>query len=397
MIETTLFLIVLLFFVPSIVLFIECSAAFVAGESETLSLSTIDGLKKTRPKTTVLVPAYNEESGISSTIETIIPQLTEQDQLIVIADNCTDRTATISLELGATVIEREDSQQRGKGYALDFGVRFIEKNPPEVVIIIDADCIVHPGTIEQLAYQADALRRPIQSTYLLKSPANSTSTNVVSALAFMVKNLVRPRGLALLGMPCLLMGTGMAFPWSVIEKMPLATSNSVEDIQLGVDSAIAGFPTAFSSGALVTGFFPEQGETAHRQRKRWEHGHLRTLFSQCPVLLKESINQKRLDLLILALDLSIPPLSLLILMWTFALVLTLSLTLGLGISWIFSLVLGIEGLLIFSSILLAWVKFKEVLDLSLKTLLLIPYYIVQKLKIYFLFLQKPQKDWADDS
>ena len=396
MIETTLFLVILLFFFPSLVLLIECSAAFVAGKSETLSLSRIEGLKKTRPKTAVLVPAYNEESGISSTIETIKPQLTEQDQLIVIADNCTDKTATISRELGAIVIEREDSQRRGKGYALDYGVRFIESNPPEVVVIIDADCIVHPGTIEQLAYQADALVRPIQSTYLLKSPVNSSTTNVVSALAFMVKNLVRPRGLAQLGMPCLLMGTGMAFPWSVIKKMPLATSNSVEDIQQGVDSAIAGFPTAFSSGALVTGFFPEQEETAHRQRKRWEHGHLRTLLSQCPLLLKESIKQKRFDLLMLALDLSVPPLSLLIIMWTFAMVITLSLTLTLAISWIFTLVLGIEGLLIFISILLAWVKFKDMLDLSFKAFLFIPYYVIRKLKIYFLFLKKHQKNWSDD-
>ncbi len=392
-IETFLFLIVVLFLIPTVVLFIECSAAFIAAKSETLALSNIKGLKQTRPKTAVLVPAHNEELGISSTIKSLLPQLREQDQLVIIADNCSDRTAIVSRELGAKVIEREDPKRRGKGYALDYGMRFIETNPPDVVIVIDADSIVHPGTIERLAYQANTLSRPIQSTNLLQTPDNSSTNHFVSALAFLVKNLVRPRGLALLGMPCLLMGNGMAFPWSLIKNVSLATSNSVEDIQLGIDLAIAGFPAALSTGALVTGSLPEQEETAHRQRKRWEHGYISTALSQCPILLKESINQRRLDLLMLALDLSIPPLSLLIMMLTSAMMAALLLTLSLGISWIFSLLLGIEGLIIFISILLAWTKFKRVIDLPLKTLVFIPYYIVSKLKIYFLFLKKPQKKW----
>ena len=45
----------------------------------------------------------------------------------------------------------------------------------------------------------------------------------ISALAFLVKNQVRPRGLARLGLPCLLTGTGMAFPWAVIRGAPLAS------------------------------------------------------------------------------------------------------------------------------------------------------------------------------
>ncbi|MDJ0902889.1 MAG: glycosyltransferase family 2 protein [Xenococcus sp. MO_188.B8] len=392
-IENFLLLITVLLLVPTVVLFIECSAAFIAAKSETLALSTIKGLKQTRPKTAVLVPAHNEELEISSTIRTLLPQLKEQDRLVVIADNCSDRTAIKSRELGATVIERENTELRGKGYALEYGMRFIETDPPDVVIIIDADCIVHPGTIERLAYQADALARPIQSTNLLKTPDNPSTNNFVSALAFMVKNLVRPRGLALLGMPCLLMGTGMAFPWHLIKNVSLATSNSVEDIQLGVDLAIAGSPAALSTGALVTGSLPAKEETAFSQRKRWEHGHLRTLFSQCPILLKESIKQRRFDLFMLALDLSIPPLSLLVMMLTFAIITSLLLTLSLGISWIFSLLLGIEGLLIFMAILLAWTKFKQVIHLPLKTLVFIPSYIASKLKIYFLFLKKSQKEW----
>lgn len=46
-------------------------------------------------KITVLVPAHNEEISIASTLEQITPALKQQDDLVVVADNCSDRTASI--------------------------------------------------------------------------------------------------------------------------------------------------------------------------------------------------------------------------------------------------------------------------------------------------------------
>ena len=56
-----------------------------------------------------------------------------------------------------------------------------------------------------------------------------------------MKNFVRLKGLANLDLPCLLYGTGMAFPWSVISTVFLANGNIVEDMQLAIDLAIAGY------------------------------------------------------------------------------------------------------------------------------------------------------------
>ncbi len=51
--------------------------------------------------------------------------LKKQDRLVVVADNCSDATAEIARAMGATVIERHDETNKGKGYALDYGFRFI--------------------------------------------------------------------------------------------------------------------------------------------------------------------------------------------------------------------------------------------------------------------------------
>src|SRR4051812_9727823 len=99
-----------------------------------------------RPSVAVIIPAHDEALGIAATLRAIVPQLAAGDRVIVVADNCTDDTATVAAAAGAEVLERNDREHRGKGYALDFGVRHLAVNPPEVVIIIDADCDTASGT-----------------------------------------------------------------------------------------------------------------------------------------------------------------------------------------------------------------------------------------------------------
>jgi cellulose synthase/poly-beta-1,6-N-acetylglucosamine synthase-like glycosyltransferase len=391
-VDIVLFLVALGILVPVSVLFIECSAALLPSHSEPL------GANVSRPRVAVLVPAHNEASGISATLETILPQLTEGDRLVVVADNCSDETAAIAKRIhkdgcpvDVTVVERQDPKQRGKGYALDYGLRFIEADPPDVVVMVDADCIVHEGAIERIASVAASSARPVQSTYLMERPANPSPKDSVSALAFMVKNLVRPSGLARLRLPSLLTGTGMAFPWSSLAQATLASGNIVEDMQLALDLALAGQPPTFCQEARVTGRLPQQQQAAKSQRTRWEHGHLQTLLTQVPRLLKAAVLQGRFDLLALALDLCIPPLSLLVMLWV-AVTGGALLAGALGASWIPSIILAIEGLLIFISVVGAWVKFGRA-DLPILTLLAVPLYILWKIPLYLAFLIRPQTKW----
>lgn len=340
---------------------------------------------------TVLVPAHNEASGISQTLTALLPQLTPQDDIIVVADNCTDQTAAIARKFGVTVLERRDSEHLGKGYALDYGLKFLRADPPSIVVLVDADCIVHSGTIKKLAQTALASGRPVQATYLQAQPSNPTPKDTISALAILVKNLVRQQGLARMGLPCLLYGTGMAFPWSVISTAPLASSNLVEDMQLAIDLALAGYPPLFCPEAKVTGILPQQEKAAKTQRTRWEHGHLQTIVNQVPRLLKASICQGRFELFTLALELGVPPLSLLVMMWVVAMAGALLAGI-LGAAWTPALILALAGLLIFTSIVGAWAKFGRG-KISGLVLLTIPFYLLWKIPLYFAFLMRPQTKW----
>ncbi len=377
----------------AIIVSIPCLVLFVESFSALFPLNLQPG-GKNRPKgtkVTILIPAHDEESVICATLKQLSLAQKPEDKVVVIADNCQDRTAEIARAAGATVIERYNSDLKGKGYALDYGLNFLENDPPDVVIFVDADCYVESSAIDMLVAQAIYTGKPVQASYLMEAPPNPRYKDLISNFAFKVKNLVRFEGLKRLGLPCLLTGTGMAFPWKVIRSIDLASGHITEDMKLGMDLTLAGYEPVFCSQAIVKGYLPSDNEAATKQRTRWEHGHLQTLLTYVPQMLLEAFQQKRLRLFLSALDLSVPPLSLLVVMWsTF---LGISLLVGiLGISWIPAMILTVAGCCLFLAISIAWVKFGRA-DIPLHKLLIIPIYVLWKIPIYLKFLVKPQKVW----
>jgi cellulose synthase/poly-beta-1,6-N-acetylglucosamine synthase-like glycosyltransferase len=257
----------------------------------------------------VLVPAHDESVAMTPTLSDIRSQLRVGDRVVVVADNCTDDTARVAEAAGVEVIERNDPVRRGKGYALQFGITHLSQDPPEIVVCFDADCRLAHGAIDRLASACATTQRPVQALYLMRSPMRSSINHQVAEFAWRVKNWVRPLGLSRLGLPCQLVGTGMAFPFAVIRSTDLASGSIVEDLKLGLDLALAGSAPVFCPSALVTSEFASSATGARAQRQRWEHGHI-AMISSVPSLIAIAVARGNLGLLSLALDLAVPPLSL---------------------------------------------------------------------------------------
>ena len=375
----------ILIVLPVGVLFVQVLLAWLPARS-------LPSAKSSRPRVAVLVPAHNESSVIVATLKTIGPQLLEGDRLLVVADNCSDDTASLARAAGAEVVERSNDRQRGKGYALDFGVRHLASAAPDVIIIVDADCQISDGFVERLATCCIDSGRPTQSLNLMRAPAGSGLKVQIAEFAWCVKNRVRPRGWARLGLPCQLMGTGMAFAWRDLPLIDLASGHIVEDLKMGLDFCRSGKPPLFCPDALVTSYFPRSEEGLTTQRTRWEHGHLGVILGDTPKLLVESMAKGNGNLLAMTLDLLVPPLALL----------TLALVAALGLSWLVFLLAGILApaliattgvLLLAATILLAWSQFgREIISFS--ALMYAPFYAVKKIPLYIGFLLKRQVEWV---
>lgn len=345
-----------------------------------------------RFRATVLIPAHDEEPVLGATLRTLAPQLGPRDRVLVVADNCTDRTAGIARAHGAWVLERTDPDRRGKGYALAFGLDALRADPPDVVVMLDADCRVRDGALARLVEAAHATGRPVQAAYRMDPPAAPGPDRRLAAFAFRVKNVVRPLGLKRLRLPCLLTGTGMAFPWSVIRTAKLGHGHIVEDMQLAVDLAVAGHPAAFLPDADVRGEFPSAEAAAGSQRKRWEHGHLRVMRSELPRLVFAALRRGRPALLALALELCVPPVSALV-MLTAAVLALLALWAALGGAWGPAALLGAAAAAAGLGLASAWrAEGREVLPP--RALVRAPWYAVRKVPLYLSFFVRPQAAWV---
>ena len=341
-----------------------------------------------RQRLAVLIPAHNEAILIAATVRSVLSQLEPSDRLVVVADNCSDETAVIATLEGAETIERMDHTRRGKGYALDFGIRHLQGDPPEIVVMVDADCQLKEGSIDCLARACFRTGRPMQALYLMRAGRGAGLKIRMAEFAWIVRNQARPMGLHRVGLPCQLMGTGMAFPWTTIRSVNLATGHIVEDLKLGLDLARAGSAPLFCPEALVSSEFPTSNEGVRGQRERWEHGHLGTIMTEAPRLLWHGLRRLDVNSLTLALDLTVPPLALLTLM--VAVVGFVSLASG---AWLAFAITSVAAALLAAAVLLSWARYARSV-ISLRSLTFAAVYALWKIPLYARFLVARRLNWV---
>ncbi len=367
---------------PSMIVTVECLIAC-------LPISERNRIDALRPPIAVLIPAHNESAVIEATLDSVMKQLTMGDRILVVADNCSDETAQIAKSCGAEVIERKDEQLRGKGYALAFGMAALRQHPPEIMIIVDADCHVADGALNTLARTAYGLDRPVQALYLML--AGKSGQRKIAAFAWLIKNHVRALAMHRMGIACQLTGTGMAFPWRIISSMDLATGALVEDMLLGSELVANGHPPVFCPDALVTSLFPSSDRDALTQRRRWEHGHIGMILNYFPSLLKMALKQGDLKGILFAFDMMVPPLALQAML----------MLAGLGATGIYALLghpLPFEtmsaGFFLFSfALFAAWYRFGRG-TIGVKDGFLIPVYMISKISVYLAYVFSRERDWV---
>lgn len=90
-------------------------------------------MDNSKPKVVAVIPVFNEESFIKSTINNIKKNRLI-DEIIVVDDGSTDRTREIVSELEVTLIGLD--KNRGKGYAIN---KAIENSDFDYLVLIDGD------------------------------------------------------------------------------------------------------------------------------------------------------------------------------------------------------------------------------------------------------------------
>jgi hypothetical protein len=223
-----------------------------------------------------LVPAHDEEAGIGPTLAALTAQRYPAGRLetIVVADNCTDRTARVAADAGATVWERDDAGRRGKGQALAWALDRLWRERPDTqaVAVVDADCVASAD----FAAAVDAALRDgadaVQVNYVVAN-ADEAPQAALRAAGFALMHVVRPRGKAALGLSCGLFGTGMAFSAPVLRATPWESFSLTEDVEYHLRLVESGATVRYVERASVASAMPTSAQAVRAQELRWESGN----------------------------------------------------------------------------------------------------------------------------
>jgi cellulose synthase/poly-beta-1,6-N-acetylglucosamine synthase-like glycosyltransferase len=261
-----------------------------------------------RPSIAMLMPAHDEAATLAAAGAMLHRLVAGGTRVVVVADNCSDDTAAVAQAAGCEVVVRCDPGLRGKGYALSAGRDYLAGKPPDIVVVLDADCSIDEPSLDLLARRAMACDCAVQAAYLFRHDARAPSNVQISNFAFLVKNLVRQRGARRLGAAAILTGSAMAFPWATIATLDLATDNLVEDLSLGIALVRRQQAPVFEEAATVWSDASNPAGTA-TQRSRWEHGFLTTAGQFALPLLVTGARQRDFRQFWLGAHLLVPPLS----------------------------------------------------------------------------------------
>lgn len=242
----------------------------------------------------VLICARNECAVIGDLLHSLQQQTYDARHIhvFVLADNCTDATAAIARAAGATVYERFNRTQVGKGYALRCLMEHLQQDCPagfDGYFVFDADNILSPDYLEQM-------NRTFSDGYdIVTSYRNSKNygdnwLSAGSGLWYLRESRYLNHARHRLGTSCAVGGTGFLFSRAVAEEMgPWPFHSLIEDIEFSVDQIISGRRIAFCPDAVLYDEQPSTLRQSWRQRSRWCKGALQVFSRYGGALVKGSL------------------------------------------------------------------------------------------------------------
>lgn len=231
------------------------------------------------PRLLFLVPAHDEELLIARTIDSVAALDYPQGAAtcVVVADNCTDRTADIARAAGATVLERADAVERGKPYAIRWALRRLPLAAYDAVVVLDADSLIAKDFAREVAAFAPLRNLVLQSYGDVSNASDNALTRMAgafSAARFLYMNGLKDA--VGLNVPLV---NGTVFGTDILERHGWPALSITENWEMYALLTAAGERIA---GAPRARNFAQEARTLKQsapQRQRWAAGKLAVLRS----------------------------------------------------------------------------------------------------------------------
>lgn len=254
---------------------------------------------KKNHKFAVMIAARNESAVISDLLGSIKMQNYPQEliDIYVIADNCIDDTAAIARNAGATVFTRFNSEQVGKGYALDYGLKSIWKEFPgkgyEAYFVFDADNVLDVNYFREMNATFDGGAKA-STSYRNSKNFDSNWISAGYGIWFLREAKFLNQARLTLNTSCAVSGTGFFIAADILEnaggwKWHLLT----EDIEFSASSITDGVRIAYCPTAVLYDEQPTTFRDSWNQRFRWAKGFYQVFWHYAGGLFKGIFKNER--------------------------------------------------------------------------------------------------------
>jgi cellulose synthase/poly-beta-1,6-N-acetylglucosamine synthase-like glycosyltransferase len=238
------------------------------------------------PRVLILIPAHDEELLIDSCLRSLaeLQYPRGRSDILVIADNCEDATAARARQHGVRYLERHDTTNRGKPWAVAWALEQIALADFDAVVVLDADSLVARDFLGALARRAPLADKIVQGYIDVSNPSDSAVTrmaHVWSAVRFQVINRVKVR--AGLNAP---LGDGVCIGTGVLARFGWTAFSLSETWEVYASMTAAGVPCVSAEDAHLFAQEARSLRQSGTQRKRWTAGRLSVLRKYGPAVLR---------------------------------------------------------------------------------------------------------------
>lgn len=234
------------------------------------------------PSVSVIIPAWNEEVGITKTIESVLRTNYPALEVIVVNDGSTDGTHDKVMALigkhqsdgTSTLIRYELLPNGGKARALNAGIAVATG---DIVVTVDADSVMHGRAIHNIVI-------PFRDPAVASVAGNVTignrrrSIGLVQQLEYLYGFYFK-RADSLFNSVYIVGGAAAAYRRSVFAMVGSFDEDLItEDIEMSTRLQSFGYKVKYAHNSIVFTEGPSDFHGLCRQRLRWKFGRLLTFY-----------------------------------------------------------------------------------------------------------------------
>jgi len=245
------------------------------------SLLHFVGLRRSKKKETnipssVIIPAYNEEKVIESSIRSVLNSDHKDFEVILVDDGSKDRTFEIANSIKDPRLKVYRKNNGGKADTLNYGIKCARF---EVIVTVDADTIFLRESLRLVTRHFEDSRISAVSGNVKLANRKSNLLTQIQALEYLMGFNLEKRMGDLLGCITIVPGAIGAFRKSMITQAGgLSTDTLAEDTDLTMSIQELGGKIIYDPLAISFTEAPSTMRAFLKQRFRWSFGILQAIW-----------------------------------------------------------------------------------------------------------------------